>query len=542
MVQKTIDANAPGELPRKSPGMSDKVEHPEAVEQNLFSGSCEAAMTKVEQKNRQKMPFLLPPPSENLNDFPSDNNPDATIDDAEIVEEDLTPALETATLERLPETLRPMIESFGKDEPERQSMIALGEIATISGLLPNVFMVSKDADKFYPNLSIIISAPPASGKGVLKHCALFYEQVENQLYAEYKQQIEAGEKPLFRSLVFPANASNAAFIKMLQDNDATGIVFETEIKVLLGMLGNREYGLNRETILAFCEHEDIKLTRYTDNRVVKIHNPRISMLMSGVPGDIMTLLGNDQLSSGLISRLLFYNFKPERKYHSWYEVDNTLTARELLTEPMNNVNSLYSLLRNREEALEMVLSLQQKVQLAAWLAPMVEKPYLLSVLGEDFIQVINRMDKQVARIGMILTLLETYENDKANLSVADRLVVTDRAFQTAMEIAKVLFQHSIFTYGLCKNNSNEVKMKTAKQQLEVMKNDLRLTKRQRLVFELRKYGQPFDRAKFKALAGGAGYYNHRSLNQIWRDMVKDGRLIPTEGSDVLYNLADDVIF
>ena len=403
---------------------------------------------KRRQENEQEMPFLLPAPR-NLKG-------EENVENAEIVEEDLTPALETATLERLPETLRPMIESFGKDEPERQSMIALGEIATISGLLPNVFMVSKDADRFYPNLSIIISAPPASGKGVLKHCALFYEQVENQLYAEYKQQIEAGEKPLFRSLVFPANASNAAFIKMLQDNDATGIVFETEIKVLLGMLGNREYGLNRETILAFCEHEDIKLTRYTDNRVVKIHNPRISMLMSGVPGDIMSLLGNDQLSSGLISRLLFYNFKPERKYHSWYEVDDTLTARELLTEPMNNVNSLYSLIRNREETLEMVLSLRQKVQLAAWLAPMVEKPYLLSVLGEDFIQVINRMDKQVARIAMILTLLETFEHDRAYLSVAENLEISDRAFQTAMEIAKVLFQHSIFRGGYVFTNADKV--------------------------------------------------------------------------------------
>ena len=198
---------------------------------------------KRRQENKQKMPFLLPAP-ENCKG-------EENVDEAEIVEEDLTPALETATLERLPETLRPMIESFGKDEPERQSMIALGEIATISGLLPNVYMVSKDADRFYPNLSLIVSAPPASGKGVLKHCALFYEQIENKLYAEYKQQIEAGEKPLFRSLVFPANASNAAFIKMLQDNDATGIIFETEIKVLLAMLSNREYGLSRETILAF---------------------------------------------------------------------------------------------------------------------------------------------------------------------------------------------------------------------------------------------------------------------------------------------------
>ena len=489
---------------------------------------------KRRQENKQKMPFLLPAP-ENCKG-------EENVDEAEIVEEDLTPALETATLERLPETLRPMIESFGKDEPERQSMIALGEIATISGLLPNVYMVSKDADRFYPNLSLIVSAPPASGKGVLKHCALFYEQIENKLYAEYKQQIEAGEKPLFRSLVFPANASNAAFIKMLQDNDATGIIFETEIKVLLAMLSNREYGLSRETILAFCEHEDIKLTRYTDNRVVKIHKPRISMLMSGVPGDIMTLLGNDQLSSGLISRLLFYNFKPELKYYAWYEGNSSQPAGELLAKPITNVNELYWLLRDREKPLEMKLTMLQMAQLSAWLAPMVEKPYMISVLGEDFIQVINRMDKQVARIAMILTLLETFEHDRAYLSVAENLEISDRAFQTAMEIAKVLFQHSIFTYGLCKNNSNEVKMKTAKQQLEVMKNDLRLSRKQRLVFELRNYGQPFDRAKFKALAGGAGYYNQHSLNQIWRDMVSDGRLIPAEGSDSLYTVADDVMF
>lgn len=495
----------------------------------------EKKIKKNGHENEQKMPFLLPVP-ENLKG-------EENVDNEELAEEDLTPALEAATLERLPETLRPMIESFGEDEPERESMITLGEIATISGLLPNVLMLSKSGDYFYPNLSLIVSAPPASGKGVLKHCALFFEQIENQLYSEYQTQCAAGDKPQFKSLVFPANASNAAFIKMLQDNDATGIVFETEIKVLLGMLGNREYGLSRETILAFCEHEDIKLTRYTDNRVVKIHNPRISMLMSGVPSDVFTLLGGDQLSSGLISRLLFYHFRPTRKYYAWFQSDNFMPARELLAEPIGNVYELYSLLKNREHFLLMELSLKQKVRIAAWLAPMVEKPYLLSVLGEDFVQVINRMDKQVARIAMILCLLETFERgDKAYISVTDKMEVSDTAFQSAMEIAKVLFQHSIHTYGLCKSNSSEAKMRTARQQLEVMKNDLRLTKRQRLVFELRSYGQPFDRAKFKALAGGAGYYNQHSLNQIWRDMVADGKLIPAEGSDGLYSVAEDIFF
>ena len=269
-----------------------------------------------------------------------------------------TPAFSADILEAMPKVFKKLIDLYGYNEPYASTMMALGQIATVSAVLPNV-CANIDRKRYYPNLGLFVAGAPASGKGVIQNCRGLIEQIDERIYKEYLDAKASGEQNApMRSLIFPGNSTNAAFIDMLEQNGGKGLMFESETKVLTSMLRNSEYGFNRETLLQLLEHEMVSIARVKDRTLIRIQEPQLSMVLTGVEGDVLDFLGKDGNGSGLVSRLLFFMLKPkERVYHPWVDDDDDdMTLDELLQEETAKITELHTLLSSRETPLKVKFS------------------------------------------------------------------------------------------------------------------------------------------------------------------------------------------
>lgn len=468
--------------------------------------------------------------------------PSFSEEDNEVNAELLAP-LESEDLDRLPEMLKPMLIQYGMQSAERCSMLALAQIGVLSGMMPNVEMV-KDGKLFFPNLALIISAPPASGKGSILHAKLFAKGIDDRLYHEYLNSVGAdgASTAKMRSLLAPGNSSNAAFTKMLAENKGRLLMVESEMKAMLSMLRNPDFGLSRETLLMALEHETISVARVTDNSICKIDKPKLSIVLSGVPNDVHDFLGRDGIGSGLLSRCIFFVLNRREEYQMWGLTDNEdLTAEEVLAQPIQMAEGIFYCLSNRKIPLRVKLASVQKVKLYQWLAPLNDNGDIAAAMGEEILSVFKRMEVHVGRIAMVLTVIRIYETEGSGvLSTLDSVEVQDEDFNLALAIGKMLLDHCQYIYMANKNSEADMRERKSREQVDALMKGVKLTKRKRLIVNLLSAGNSFTRKKFQSIAATAGYCNQRSLHRLWTELRNDGKILPVPDTDGHYCVAEGV--
>ncbi|MCH5178531.1 MAG: DUF3987 domain-containing protein [Prevotellaceae bacterium] len=457
-----------------------------------------------------------------------------------------TPAFSADILEAMPKVFKKLIDLYGYNEPYASTMMALGQIATVSAVLPNV-CANIDRKRYYPNLGLFVAGAPASGKGAIQNCRGLIEQIDEQIYEEYLDAKASGEQNApMRSLIFPGNSTNAAFIDMLEQNGGKGLMFESETKVLTSMLRNSEYGLNRETLLQLLEHEMVSIARVKDRTLIRIQEPQLSMVLTGVEGDVLDFLGKDGNGSGLVSRLLFFMLKPkERVYHPWVDDDNDdMSLDELLQEETAKITELHAVLSSRETPLKVKFSKGEKDLMNDWVETMLENEILTYYLGEEFSSVILRMKTNICRVAMVIALMRYVDKDDiACLGVQSSVAVSQEDFELAMAIGEVLFKHAQYVFASNCNTADRERIEKNKKERDELLANIEVPMAEKLIINLRGLHDNglFTCEEFKTAAVKAGYKKGRYLDRLFRNRLGSGKLVLESEAQGLYSVAAGVV-
>jgi len=119
---------------------------------------------------------------------------------------------------------------------------------------------------------------------------------------------EKPQEPAFKLLFIPADCSQAMMMQILQDNDGSGIICETEADAMSGA-NKQDWGNYSHIMRAAFHHEKISAARKTNRELLEIKHPQLAVALSGTPAQVPKLIASAE--DGLFSRFLFYAFKNE---------------------------------------------------------------------------------------------------------------------------------------------------------------------------------------------------------------------------------------
>lgn len=388
-----------------------------------------------------------------------------------------TPTFDKDIFENLPDILKEGTRAF-LDVRERDVFFT-GALTILSGCLPNVEGVYAQ-ETVYPNLFSFIIAPAASGKGALKFAKVladpYQERVleesnkEKQIYdaelAEYKTAqrnrkkndetvAEEPLKPPFKVVFIPANTSYAAILKHIQQNDAKGIICETEADSM-GAVFKQDWGGYSDMLRKSFHGETISVSRKTDNEYIIIKDPKLSVALSGTPGQVANIISSAE--DGLFSRFLFYTFKVEQKWRDVSPYGNTINLNDHFKSLSNVVLQIIDFLQSQKTVIKLSPEQWQTINITGdqWLRE------VTIFTSEEASSVVKRLGLILYRFTMIFTALRKFENG----DMTEEVFCTDEDFEMALHIANIYLQHSLLMYhnlpkkeetGVFKGKSNKKK-------------------------------------------------------------------------------------
>ncbi len=338
-----------------------------------------------------------------------------------------SPIIYQSILPQLPTLLKQGVNLYSDDR--QKDVFLLSALTALSGLMPNSFGIYNNK-KCYANLFLFLTAPPASGKGVMNDAKKWIEAIQSDIIKP-KNVLGApntNQAPKVKMLMVPADASSAAIIKALDENNGNLIMMESEADTLVNVL-KKDWASYDDLLRKTFHHESIALLRKTEGEYTYVNDPKLSVALSGTPEQLRALIKSPE--NGLLSRFMYYGFTGS---NNWRDVFN----------PLENQN--HSKLFNLEKIainyykycqkypFEFDLTSKQITILNSFFKSVYE-----GELSSDYMKgVISRMCLICFRIAMILTALRRY-NDKVK-TVNQTCNITD--FNTALNIVQLLLQHS----------------------------------------------------------------------------------------------------
>jgi len=155
-------------------------------------------------------------------------------------------ALKEAIYDSLPEQLKLATSNFTSRE---RDIVLLSSLAVISALLPNVYGIYS-RKRVYPNLYLLIIAPPASGKGAMDFSRGWAERIHQKTLDVSRKKIDEYQKsngkekrgsPPLEIKIIPANISSAEIYSMIKNGHHGVVMIESEADTLSNML-NQDWG------------------------------------------------------------------------------------------------------------------------------------------------------------------------------------------------------------------------------------------------------------------------------------------------------------
>lgn len=338
------------------------------------------------------------------------------------------------------------------NSPEDADLLLLGSLTVFSACLPNIFG-NYGGREVFPNLFLFVTAQASAGKGRLTLCRHLVQPIHDnlkQLYAaemeEYKRlqneyvqdkkNNEPPQEPPIKTLLIPANSSATSVYQVLNDNSGIGLMFETEGDTLANTFKS-DYGNFSDGFRKAFHHEMISYTRRKDREFVELAKPRLSALLSGTPRQILSLIPDAE--NGLFSRFIFYCMNVRLEWLNVF-ADNEETLDQHFEQLGKQFFDLYNILK-ASQSIRFALSSQQQEQFNSFFAQ-VQKEYS-NLFGLDIVASVRRLGLITFRIAMILTSLRVIDGkEPSNLIVCD-----DSDYQTAITMARVLFQHTAKVFG-----------------------------------------------------------------------------------------------
>jgi 5S rRNA maturation endonuclease (ribonuclease M5) len=360
-----------------------------------------------------------------------------------------SPLLEDHIFNMLPNPLKEICEKF-TDLRERD-VVFLSSILMASTLFPSLKSINT-RKTLGANLSLFITAPPASGKGVADWGRYLGSAIQKGLRYQYNQQFEKYQKsknaykkesmnnseteemqkPVRKSLFIPANTSVSKMIEMLGANGNFGIIFETEGDTLAGAL-KTEWGNFSDIIRRCFHHETLSLARKGNDEFIEVDNPHLSILLTGTPKQVSNLI--DSVENGFFSRLMFYDFQSTHIWRSQlakFDMPPLDIFFDSVAQKFNNIwvnheKASNTFVKFTDEQIDRVDAFfKNKQQL------------LLAIYGPDIVASVHRSGVVCQRIAMILSALRHLEKNKL---LPESLNVSEDDMYISLSIIDTLLIH-----------------------------------------------------------------------------------------------------
>lgn len=361
---------------------------------------------------------------------------------------DYPPVFPLDIYDSLPELLKKVTKAGQHDQ--EKDLLLLGSIIAVSACLPKTYGIYS-GQRIYPNLYLFVSAMASAGKGILNHCKGLIRRIHDDLVtesenlmAEYEMELSQyfvdkkkspdilkPTSPKMKMLFIPANNSATGTFQLLNDNESS-LMFETEGDTL-ALTFKSDYGNYSDGFRKAFHHETISYYRRTDREYVEINEPKLSVLLSGTPQQILSLIPDAE--NGLFSRFLFYTLP---LILEWKDVFANPVGKSLDEYFQLLGDEFYDLYKSSSfsQPTEFKFSEKQQelfnTQFSQW------QDQYSTLIGLDYIATVRRLGVVAFRIAMILSKLRVIENQNQ----CETLNCSDIDFDIAMKMVDVLILHA----------------------------------------------------------------------------------------------------
>lgn len=359
------------------------------------------------------------------------------------------------------------------NSPEDRDLLLLGSLVVISACLPKVYGIYAERE-VYPNLFLFVTAQASAGKGRLTLCRKLVDPIHKALrevskleFEEYqrnlteyaatknKAETERPKEPPVKMLVIPANNSATGVFQILNDNNGSGLMFETEGDTL-ALTFKSEHGNYSDGFRKAFHHETISYNRRKDREFVEIQNPRLSALLSGTPKQVSALIPSAE--NGLFSRFIFYFMNVRPVWNDVFANSSDQTLDSYFNHLGMQFFDLYKHLEYQAEPIRFCLTSTQERSFNAYFSQ-TQNQYLC-LYGADYLATIRRLGLITFRIAMTLTALRIMDDG----DIHSPLVCRDNDFNTALSMVKILVQHAAQVFQQLPSEAVTTAHKNQKQQ------------------------------------------------------------------------------
>ena len=397
-------------------------------------------------------------------------------------------------------------------------MLLLGAITCLSSCLSNISGIY-GGRVVWPNLFLFVSAQAAAGKGRLNLCRQLVQPIHkakreafNTEMRAYKQalaayvvnkkdgQYEEPEMPKMQMLFVPANSSATVVYQVLNENNGIGMLFETEGDTLTTTFGS-DHGNYSDGLRNAFHHESISYMRRKDKEYVEMTSPKFSVLLSGTPKQVVSLIPNSE--NGLFSRFIFYQLPLSVEWLDPFAyADDDDDLDHYFCRLGLDFYATYKMLQLMPE-IRFKLTPSQCMRFNTFFDLAQSKCY--GLFGSDIVGSVRRMGLITFRIAMVLSALRLTAADTQRT-----LTCNDTDFDTAMCISQQLLSHTIEMF----------------QQIQAQQTDIMLKRRDTVKVDMKsmlfeRLPQQFDRATYQHIGREMGV-SDRTLDRYVNDMTKRG--------------------
>lgn len=352
-----------------------------------------------------------------------------------------TPLISDEVYEKLPDFLRTLCVQF---ENRERDIVLLSALAVTSCSLPNYSTVYR-RKHCYPNLYVILVAPPASGKGVMDFSFELIKPIDRRINLSSIKKIQEIEdeelRPHIESLIIPCNISTSELYAYLNVSRYGCILYDNEIDTLSKMQ-QTEWSSYSDVLRKAYHHEMVSVARSSLTIPIKVDVPKLSLLLSGTPNQLNGLVKS--VEDGLFSRLSIYYFEESAVFDDGFnDIKNDNVLNSIIEDLQKRISDIYSLLSDKERGLEFSFSTNQKELFYNHFKETDENIRENPFIDDGALSLIKRQSVMMIKISMILTLFR----NETNLNTSDELICDDIDFITSMKIIDTLFKHSLMVYN-----------------------------------------------------------------------------------------------
>lgn len=357
----------------------------------------------------------------------------------------------------LPERIKELTKPFsGRD----RDIVFLSSMAVFSACLPNVYGVYH-RNRLTPHVFLLITAPAASGKGIMEKSKKLIEKIHDVTIQGSLTEIEVCKQeqkrnkkekincPELEIKILPGNVSSSKIYRHMQSSPQGLLIFETEADTISNML-KQDWGNFSDVLRKAFHHETISISREIDEKFFEIKDPKLSLVLSGTPGQIAPLISSQE--NGLFSRFIFYYFDEPTFWKDVSPDGDQMDINQLFENAGDSTLINYNKLINRQTPVEFKLTKEQWAKFNETMNFAVSS--LISIHNTEILPTIKRKGVIMFRFCMILTFIRIEDINE----IGNEIYCTDDDFNTALAIIKTTIDHSIIVSSLFKEVSKVQKL------------------------------------------------------------------------------------